>query len=242
MIGTDEDHVALSIEGLDVRFGSAHVLQGIDLRLTKGITSLVGRNGMGKTTLCRAVVGLVPAQGRICSFGKRLSGRNAVTIARSGVGYVPQGRRLWASLTVEEHLRLVIGTLPRRHVREWTAERIFDRFPGLERRRRSEASQLSGGEQQMLTISRALLREPRLLVMDEPTEGLAPVVVEQVVELIREVSRRGTSVLLIEQNLGVALEVADRIAVVTNGRLGPTMPAADVRGDFARQREMLGLI
>ena len=232
---------ALDVRGLNVRFGTAHVLQDVDLRLASGVLSLVGRNGMGKTTLCRAVVGLVPFQGSISTFGQMLEGRDAASVARCGVGYVPQGRRLWPSLTVEEHLDLVQGTRRRNEGRRWTAERIYERFPGLHARRRSEAAKLSGGEQQMLAIARALLREPALLVMDEPTEGLAPVIVQQVVNLIRDLAAtEGMNVLLIEQNLGVALDVSDRIVVLTNGRLNESVSSAEVRADADRQRELLG--
>ena len=196
---------------------------------------------MGKTTLCRAIVGLIPAQGSISTYGRPLSGLEPAAVARLGVGYVPQGRRLWPSLTVDEHLRLMEGLGRRRPGRSWNSARIYERFPGLGARRNSEASKLSGGEQQMLSIARALLSQPSLLVMDEPTEGLAPVVVDQVVELIRQLAaNEGMSVLLIEQNLGVALELADQVAVLTNGRMGACMQARELAADPRRQRELLG--
>jgi ABC-type branched-subunit amino acid transport system ATPase component len=227
---------ALRIEHLNVRLGSAHVLQDVSVSLPAGVLSLVGRNGMGKTTLCRAIVGLVASQGNISSFGHSLQGRDAASIARMSVGYVPQGRRLWPSLTVEEHLRLVEGGT----AHGWTRERLYERFPKLHERRRSEASRLSGGEQQMLAIARALLRSPALMVMDEPTEGLAPVVVDQVELLIRELVAEGMSVFLVEQNLGVAVDVADSVAVLTNGRISTPVPAAPLRTDVAAQRALLG--
>ena len=171
-----DEAAVLRIRGLHVYYGQSHALQGVDLDLPHGVVSVVGRNGMGKTTLCNAITGLVPiARGSIQFEGDELAGMSPSRIAHHGVGYVPQGRRLWASLTVDEHLRLC-----ERGVRGgWTRERIYDAFPRLAERRTSRGGQLSGGEQQMLAISRALLLNPRLLVMDEPTEGLAPVIVQQ---------------------------------------------------------------
>ncbi|MFN6978454.1 MAG: ABC transporter ATP-binding protein, partial [Gemmobacter sp.] len=163
---------ALEIRGLNVFYGASHALQGVDLRLGRGVLSVVGRNGMGKTTLCKAIMGLVPvASGSIRFGGVELAGRSPADIARLGIGYVPQGRRLWRSLTVDEHLRMVAQAGG-----AWTVQRIYATFPRLAERRGNGGAQLSGGEQQMLAISRALLQNPRLLVMDEPTEGLAPVI------------------------------------------------------------------
>jgi ABC-type branched-subunit amino acid transport system ATPase component len=170
----------LEIKGLNVFYGQSHALQGVDLRLEHGVLSLVGRNGMGKTTLCKAIVGLIPvASGSIRFMGEELIGRAPAEIARLGIGYVPQGRRLWPSVTVDEHLRLAGGNRG-----QWTIPRIYETFPRLAERRNNRGNQLSGGEQQMLAISRALLLNPQLLIMDEPTEGLAPVIVEQVEEIL----------------------------------------------------------
>src|SRR5260221_9792011 len=160
----------LSIDDLHVYYGHAHVLQGISLRLGHGVLGLVGRNGMGKTTLCNAILGLVPvARGGIFLSGEQLVGLSPNQIVTRGIGYVPQGRRMWPSLSVEEHLRLVA----RGAKGAWTIERVYETFPALAQRRRNGGAQLSGGEQQMLAIARALLTNPRLLVMDEPSEGLA---------------------------------------------------------------------
>ena len=229
----------LEIERLDVHYGRAHALQQVSLTLDHGVIAVVGRNGMGKTTLCNAVTGLVPARGSIRLAGEQILGLPPNQITDRGIGYVPQGRRVWPSLTVDEHLRLAAGSARRG---AWTIERIYDAFPRLAERRANGGAQLSGGEQQMLAISRALLFNPRLLVMDEPTEGLAPVIVEQVTAMLRSVSGDGEiSVLLIEQNLGVAIDVADSIAVMVNGRIARTMPAAELAADRELQQRLLGV-
>ncbi|OUL98244.1 hypothetical protein A8M77_32620 [Variovorax sp. JS1663] len=225
----------LAIESLDVYYGRAHALQGVSLTLEGGVLGIVGRNGMGKTTLCNAITGLVPARGSIRLAGEQILGLPPHEITRRGIAYVPQGRRVWPSLTVEETLRLVAS-----HRRE--LERIYAMFPRLGERRGHGGAQLSGGEQQMLAIGRALLLDPRLLVMDEPTEGLAPVIVEQVAQSLRTLAAEGRiAVLLIEQNLGVAISVADRIGVMVNGRIAQQMPAAELAADLALQERLLGV-
>jgi uncharacterized protein (UPF0261 family)/ABC-type branched-subunit amino acid transport system ATPase component len=229
---------ALEVKGLNVFYGASHALQGVDLRLDGGVLSVVGRNGMGKTTLCKAIMGMVPAaSGSITFAGQPLLGRSPSEIARMGVGYVPQGRRLWRSLTVDEHLRMVA-----RPGGAWTVERIYSTFPRLAERRSNGGGQLSGGEQQMLAISRALLANPRLLVMDEPTEGLAPVIVQQVEEMLLRLAEDGDmEVLVIEQNIGVACAVADRVAIMVNGRINREAPAAELAGDRDLQQRLLGV-
>ena len=225
----------LVIDGLDVHYGRAHALQGVSFTLARGVLAVVGRNGMGKTTLCNAVTGLVKAAGSIRLAGREVLGMAPHEITRLGIAYVPQGRRVWPSLTVDETLRLVA-----RKKRE--VDRIYTMFPRLAERTGHGGAQLSGGEQQMLAIGRALLLEPRLLVMDEPTEGLAPVIVEQVVLSLRELAGEGEiGVLLIEQNLGVAIDVADRIGVMVNGRIAHEMAAAELAGDRALQERLLGV-
>lgn len=225
----------LVVEDLHVYYGQAHALQGISLSLSQGVLGVVGRNGMGKTTLCNAITGLVPAKGSIRLAGEEILGMPPHAITRRGIAYVPQGRRMWPSLTVDETLRLVAP-----HRRE--IDRVYSMFPRLAERRSNGGSQLSGGEQQMLAIGRALLLKPRVLVMDEPTEGLAPVIVEQVEASLRQLATDdGIAILLIEQNLGVATTTADRIAVMVNGRLQADMPAADLASDKALQERLLGL-
>ena len=225
----------LAVEGLDVYYGRAHALQGVSLTLVHGVQGIVGRNGMGKTTLCNAITGLVPASGSIRLAGEEILGLGAHAIAQRGIAYVPQGRRVWPSLSVDETLKLVARR--RREV-----DRIYAMFPRLAERKGHGGGQLSGGEQQMLAIGRALLLEPRLLVMDEPTEGLAPVIVEQVETSLRALAADGEiAVLLIEQNLGVALEVADDIGVMVNGRIAHLMPAAQLAANRDLQEQLLGV-
>jgi uncharacterized protein (UPF0261 family)/ABC-type branched-subunit amino acid transport system ATPase component len=223
----------LAVSGLDVFYGRAHALQGVSFTIDRGVTAIVGRNGMGKTTLCNAVTGLVKATGSVKLAGEEILGLTPDKITRRGIGYVPQGRRVWASLSVDETLRLVA-----RHKRD--VERIYTMFPSLAARRGHGGAQLSGGEQQMLAIGRALLLEPRLLVMDEPTEGLAPVIVEQVADSLRQLGGE-IAVLLIEQNLGVAIAVADRIGVMVNGRIAREMSAQELAADRALQERLLGV-
>jgi uncharacterized protein (UPF0261 family)/ABC-type branched-subunit amino acid transport system ATPase component len=232
----------LEIKNLDVHYGRAHALQGVSLAFEKGIVAVVGRNGMGKTTLCNAITGLVGAIGGSATAGSvKLNGEEILglapnVISEKGVGYVPQGRRVWPSLSVDEHLRLVARKGP------WTVERIYKTFPRLAERKRNGGAELSGGEQQMLAISRALLFNPKLLVMDEPTEGLAPVIVQQVSAMLKSLAAEGEiAVLLIEQNLGVAIEVADTIDVMVNGRIARSMPAAELAADRELQQRLLGV-
>ncbi len=225
----------LAIEHLDVYYGRAHVLQGVSLTLERGVLAIVGRNGMGKTTLCNAITGLVPSTGSVRLFGTEIRGMAPHRITQRGIAYVPQGRRVWPSLSVDETLRLVAP-----HKRD--VERIYTMFPRLAERKGNGGAQLSGGEAQMLAIGRALLLEPKLLVMDEPTEGLAPMIVEQVVEALRGLAAESEiSVLLIEQNLGVAIDVADRIGVMVNGRIAHEMAAAELGADRELQERLLGL-
>ena len=229
----------LEVRGLDVYYGRSHALQGVDLTLDSGVLSVVGRNGMGKTTLCKTILGLVRASGgSVRVMGEDITNLTPVQIARHGVGYVPQGRRLWRSLTVDEHLRMVAGL--RRGA--WTVERIYDTFPRLAERKGNGGAQLSGGEQQMLAISRALLTNPRLLVMDEPTEGLAPVIVAQVEEMLVRLGEEGDiSILVIEQNIGVATAVSRNVAIMVNGRVNRILDAARLGADRELQQRLLGV-
>ncbi|OSI28929.1 ABC transporter permease [Bradyrhizobium canariense] len=230
---------ALEVRGLDVYYGHSHALQGVDLTLEAGVFSVVGRNGMGKTTLCKAIMGLVPVSGgSIRIRGDEITRQPPAHIARLGVGYVPQGRRLWRSLSVDEHLRLAAGL--RRGA--WTGERIYKTFPRLAERKDHGGGQLSGGEQQMLAISRALLTNPRLLIMDEPTEGLAPVIVAQVEEMLLRLGEDGDmSVLVIEQNIGVATAVSPNVAIMVNGRVNRIIDSVRLATDRELQQRLLGV-
>ena len=234
-----EANAMLKIKGLDVYYGRSHALQGVDLTLEHGVLSVVGRNGMGKTTLCNAIMGLVRASGgSVRMRGEELLGLPPAQIARHGVGYVPQGRRLWRSLTVDEHLRMTAA----RQRGGWTVERVYDTFPRLAERRNSGGSQLSGGEQQMLAISRALVTNPRLLIMDEPTEGLAPVIVAQVEEMLVSIGEESDmAILVIEQNIGVATTVSDNVAIMVNGRINRIVDSRRLAADRELQQRLLGV-
>jgi uncharacterized protein (UPF0261 family)/ABC-type branched-subunit amino acid transport system ATPase component len=236
---TSTKAAVLVVDGLDVYYGRAHALQAVHLKIEHGVLGIVGRNGMGKTTLCNAVTGLIHAMGSATGsvklLGEEILGLSPNQITKRGIAYVPQGRRVWPSLTVDETLKLVAAN--KREV-----DRVYSMFPRLAERKSNGGSQLSGGEQQMLAIGRALLLEPKLLVMDEPTEGLAPVIVEQVAQALKALAAEGEiAVLLIEQNLGVALEVADRIGVMVNGRIAEEMPAGELAADRDLQERLLGV-
>lgn len=234
----DRSGPVLEVRDLNVYYGQSHALQGVNLTLSRGVLSVVGRNGMGKTTLCKAIMGLEPmAAGSISFNGQSLAGLIPAQIARLGIGYVPQGRRLWRSLTVDEHLQLVA-----RKGGAWTPERIYSTFPRLAERKTNGGAQLSGGEQQMLAIGRALLLNPKLLVMDEPTEGLAPVIVNQVADiLVRLASEDDVDVLVIEQNIGVACSVSEQVAIMVNGKINRVMDAGLLAGDRDLQQALLGV-
>ncbi|MBE1282119.1 MAG: ATP-binding cassette domain-containing protein [Rhodobacteraceae bacterium] len=229
---------ALDVRGLNVFYGASHALQGVDLTLPGGVLSVVGRNGMGKTTLCKTIMGLIPARtGSINFDGTPLLGRDPGAIARMGIAYVPQGRRLWPSLTVDEHLKMLASGKG-----SWTPERIYDVFPRLAERKQNGGGQLSGGEQQMLAIARALLSNPRLLIMDEPTEGLAPVIVDQVTEMLISLAAQGEmDILVIEQNIGVATSVSDTVAIMLNGRINRLIDATRLSTDIDLQQSLLGV-
>jgi uncharacterized protein (UPF0261 family)/ABC-type branched-subunit amino acid transport system ATPase component len=230
---------ALEVRGLDVYYGHSHALQGVDLTLDAGVFSVVGRNGMGKTTLCKTIMGLLRASGgSVRVRGEDITRFSPTRIAQAGVGYVPQGRRLWRSLSVDEHLRLAAGM--RRGA--WSIERIYETFPRLAERRDHGGGQLSGGEQQMLAISRALLTNPHLLIMDEPTEGLAPVIVAQVEEMLVRLGEDGDmSVLVIEQNIGVATAISKNVAIMVNGRVNRIIDSARLAADRELQQRLLGV-
>ncbi|MCM8749922.1 ABC transporter ATP-binding protein [Thermomicrobiaceae bacterium CFH 74404] len=234
------DHL-LEIRDLHAYYGQSHILQGVNLTLGREPLALLGRNGMGKTTLCQALVGLLPTVRGSARFdGQELIGRRPHEIAAAGVGYVPQGRRIFPSLTVEEHLRLVFRRAGAGRD-GWTPERIFEFFPRLAERRRHRAGALSGGEQQMLAIGRALLTNPRLLIMDEPSEGLAPVIVDHLVEVLRGLSSQGLAMLVVEQRLAVATALAERIAIMVTGRIVLETTAAALLADVSIQQQYLGV-
>src|ERR1700722_2956426 len=234
------DPPALKIEELQVYYGESHAIQGVSMQIDHGVLAVVGRNGMGKSTLCNTIAGLKAARsGSIRIRGRETSRLEPHIIHRLGVGYVPQGRRVWPSLSVDEHLRLVATGGPDA---PWTVDRVYQTFPRLYERRTSGGTQLSGGEQQMLAIGRALLGNPHLLIMDEPTEGLAPVIVEQVESMLVQLAQEGSmAILVVEQNIGVATGVSDHVAIMVNGRVNRVMEARALAAARQLQQRLLGV-
>jgi branched-chain amino acid transport system ATP-binding protein len=230
----------LVVDRVSAYYGSAQALEDVSFEVAGGATAIVGRNGMGKTTLCNAIMGIPPARvtGSIRYQGRELVGRPSYRIAKLGIGYVPQGRRLFPSLSVDEHLRMLAG---RGGGNRWTIARVYDLFPRLKERRRNGGAQLSGGEQQMLAIGRALLTNPTLLVMDEPSEGLAPAIIEHLIETFRALEQEGLAILLIEQNLGMATAIAERQLVMVAGAVAAETTAAALSTDMELQRRYLGV-
>jgi branched-chain amino acid transport system ATP-binding protein len=230
----------LEVTGLDSYYGQAKVLDGVSISVEAGqVVALLGRNGMGKTTLIRSIMGLAQPQvraGSIRFLGEELRGMAPHRIARRRIGYVPQGRRLFASLSVAEHLAI----LPR-NGGEWTVARIYQLFPRLAERRAHRATQLSGGERQMLAVARALMLDPKLVLMDEPSEGLSPVMVQHLEEIVRELKRRGIAILLVEQNLYSALANADTVSILENGRIVHRGPPGELLHDAAARQRFLGV-
>ena len=197
-------------------YGKSHILQGCTLTVEQGCVAVLGRNGMGKTTLLRCIMGLTPPRsGAIRWWDKDITGKKPFTIASMGIGYVPQGRRLFPSLSVDEHLTLTYRKTA--VAGAWTPQRVYDLFPELAERRKLSGTHLSGGEQQMLAIGRALVTNPSLVLLDEPSEGLAPIAIERVVETCRELRNAGISILLVEQNMHVAAAFAERIYILLSG-------------------------
>jgi branched-chain amino acid transport system ATP-binding protein len=234
----------LEVEGLHAFYGKARALDDVSFRMERGSVAIVGRNGMGKTTLCNAIMGITPptATGSIRFMGDELVGGHSYRIARRGIGYVPQGRRLFPSLTVDEHLRIASrGAREGDGANEWTRDRVYDLFPRLAERKGNGGAQLSGGEQQMLAIGRALVTNPRLLVMDEPSEGLAPAIIENMIETFQQLEQEGLAILLIEQNLGVATALAERQLVMVAGSIAAETTAAELSSDPELQRRYLGV-
>jgi branched-chain amino acid transport system ATP-binding protein len=228
---------ALIAEGLHTYYGKSHILHDVSLEVAEGrITTLLGRNGAGKTTTLRTLMGLTPArQGRVTIFGSDTTHWPTYRIASLGVGYVPEGRRIFANLTVEENLKV-----PLERSGPWTIERIYELFPRLAERRFSRGRQLSGGEQEMLSIGRALLLNPRLLVLDEPSQGLAPLIVREVFRVVSKMRDEGISVLLVEQNARMSLEIADHAYVLDDGGIVYSGNSRTLAADESRVRALTG--
>src|SRR5262249_55982054 len=228
---------ALQAEGLHTYYGKSHILHGVSLDVAEGrITALRGSNGAGKTPTLRSLVGLTPPRdGRVTIFGTDITRWPAHRIAGSGVGYVPEGRRIFANLSVEENLKV-----PRERPGPWTIPRIYALFPRLAERKHNRGRRLSGGEQEMLSIGRALLLNPRLLILDEPSQGLAPLIVREVFQIVAKMRDEGISVLLVEQNARMSLEIADHAYVLDDGAVVYSGPAGELAADEARVQELAG--
>ncbi|HYA06741.1 MAG TPA: ABC transporter ATP-binding protein [Xanthobacteraceae bacterium] len=228
---------ALIAEGLHTYYGKSHILHGIGLEAAEGqVTALLGRNGAGKTTTLRSLMGLTPPrQGRITILGTDTTGWPPFRVAALGIGYVPEGRRIFPNLTVDENL-----LVPLERPGPWTPASVYRLFPRLAERRGSRGRQLSGGEQEMLSIARALLLNPKLLVLDEPSQGLAPLIVREVFRIVAQMRAEGITVLLVEQNVRMSLEIADHAYVLDDGHVVYSGTARELAADQARVQSLAG--
>ncbi|HSJ53184.1 MAG TPA: ABC transporter ATP-binding protein [Anaerolineae bacterium] len=237
----------LEIKGLHSFYGNSHVLQGVDLTIPEGrLVALMGRNGMGKTTLIRSIMGMKPPRigaGEILYRGQDLAHKTSFQIAARGLGLCPQGRRVFGSLSVLENLTFCARPAPAERTKEmcWDLDRVFEMFPRLGERKKHRGTQLSGGERQMLAIARALMTNPDLLLMDEPSEGLAPIIVEQLGDDLMRIKDAGLSVFLVEQNLGLALAVADDVYILDRGQVVFHGPPGDLAANRGLQETYLGV-
>jgi branched-chain amino acid transport system ATP-binding protein len=233
---------ALALSGVDALYADSHVLHGVSFALAPGrVLALLGRNGAGKTTCIHTIVGFLPPRhGEIRLFGETISRLSPEAISRKGVGLVPQGRRIFASLTVRENL-MVAARSRSGAEGSWTLERVLDLFPPLRQRQQQHGASLSGGEQQMLAIGRALMGNPRVLLMDEPSEGLAPLIVAEVGRIIARLKQEGQSILLVEQNVRLAFDLADDVVLVNTGRVVFAGTTGQVRDDQALVTHHLGV-
>lgn len=238
--GSAADVPLLAVTDLHAYYGKSHVLHGVDLTIREGeIVSLLGRNGVGRSTTARAIMGLVQCSGSVRLRGEELVGRKAFEIANHGIGYVPESRDIFPTLTVEQNL--LLGQKPPRRAggQPWSLDDMYRMFPRLRERQHTQAGVLSGGEQQMLTLCRSLLGNPELIMIDEPTEGLAPKIVDLVAGYLQELKARGISVLLIEQKLAIALEISQRVYIMGHGAIVFEGTPAQLAGAAAVRREWL---
>ena len=228
----------LQVKDLHAYYGKSHVLHGVSFSVGKGeIVALLGRNGSGRSTTAKAIMGLVDAQGSVEWLGQQIVGRKPFEIAHLGLGYVPENRDIFPKLTV--HQNLLLGLKGKQPTGRWDFEDMYNLFPRLRERQHSEAGVLSGGEQQMLTLCRSLMGDPELIIIDEPTEGLAPKIVELVGQFLRELRNRGVSVLLIEQKLTIAMQISDRALVMGHGSMVFDGTPVALRTDAAIRKEWL---
>jgi branched-chain amino acid transport system ATP-binding protein len=228
---------ALTAEGLHTYYGKSHILYGVSLEAAEGqVTALLGRNGAGKTTTLRSLMGLTaPREGRVTIFGRETTRWPPFRVAALGVGYVPEGRKICPNLTVGENLMV-----PLERPGPWTPQSVYRLFPRLAERRLSRGRQLSGGEQEMLSIARALLINPKLLILDEPSQGLAPLITREVFRIVAQMRAEGIAVLLVEQNVRMSLEIADRAYVLDNGQVVYSGSGGELAADEARVQSLTG--
>ena len=227
----------LEVEGLHAYYGKSHILHGVSMRVGAGeIVSLLGRNGVGRSTTIKAVMGQVAGSGSVRFKGREILGMKTFEIAHLGLGYVPENRDIFPTLTVEQNLRL---GMKRAQPGKWSLEEMYRLFPRLKERQHTQAGVMSGGEQQMLTLCRTLMGDPELIMIDEPTEGLAPKIVELVGEYLKELKRRGISVLLVEQKLSIALDISDRLYVMGHGQIVFEGSTTDLKANDAVRKEWL---
>lgn len=228
----------LEVRELHAFYGKSHILHGVQLSIRPGeIVSLLGRNGVGRSTTVKAVMGMVQCRGSVKFKGEEIAGQKAYRIAHKGLGYVPENRDIFPTLTVRQNL--LLGQKSARAAGRWKMEDMFQLFPRLRERIDTQAGFLSGGEQQMLTLCRTLMGDPELVMIDEPTEGLAPKIVEQMAELFLEIKRRGVSILLVEQKLAIALDISERLYVMGHGRIVFEGSPQDIRSNAAMRKEWL---
>jgi branched-chain amino acid transport system ATP-binding protein len=227
----------LEVRDLHAYYGKSHVLHGVDMRVGQGeIVSLLGRNGVGRSTTIKTVMGLVTGTGSVRFKGDEILGLKAYEIAHRGLGYVPENRDIFPTLTVEQNL--ILG-LKGKNAGRWSIDDMYGMFPRLKERQHTQAGVLSGGEQQMLTLCRTLMGDPDLIMIDEPTEGLAPKIVEQVAQYLKELERRGISILLVEQKLAIALDISQRVYVMGHGHIVFEGSPADLRANAQVRKEWL---
>ena len=229
----------LRVEGLCAGYGASQVLDDLSFSMGREAVSIVGRNGMGKTTLCKALMGMIkPSAGEIEFEGTHIEGQHPERVSREGIAYVPQGRRLFASLTVDEHLAMLAKGA---RGKAWDAAAVYDLFPRLAERRKNGGAELSGGEQQMLAVGRALMLNGSLVLMDEPSEGLAPTIVDTLIDAVHQLVQQDVAVLIVEQNLRAATSMADRQLVMVSGRIEAETTASELAGNPDLQRRYLGV-
>ena len=230
--------MSLTVNNLHAYYGQSHILHGVDIKVDDGeIVSLLGRNGVGRSTTCKAIMGLVAAQGTVRYRDRDIAGLRPDQVAHCGIGYVPEDRQIFPTLTVRQNLEM--GLKQSKKFGRWNFDDVFRMFPNLSARQNVSAGVLSGGEQQMLTMCRTLMGDPDLILIDEPTEGLAPKLVEQVGELLEEIARRGVAILLVEQKLAIALKICARLYVMGHGRIVFHGTPAELAANPAVRREWL---